>query len=70
MNWWNDLENISRLLRWLHERDLMDEDLGWILHFLEKPWHWTTEYEHMLAGTEMPEEMPEERGDDYEYAQG
>ena len=45
-SWLNDYENIHTLARFLaNEKGYSMDNL---LHFLEKPWHYTSEYEEMV----------------------
>lgn len=52
--WYLDSRNIARLVRYLEEHGdgfsaRRSEMLTEITDILEKPWHWTAEYEEMLA---------------------
>ena len=54
--WYNSLENLSRLLEWLDENDECEWSKTWLLSFLSKPCKWTPEWEEFLKST--PEWKP------------
>jgi hypothetical protein len=50
--WWEEPANIRDLILWLStSEDGLPSDprelLDWVLSLLEKPWHWSPEYEEL-----------------------
>jgi hypothetical protein len=45
MDWWTDPSEIAGLLRYLRDGDGID--VPECIDIVEKPWHWTKEYNEM-----------------------
>lgn len=46
-DWWDDRREIARLLSWLNTTGRLTPELA--VDVVDEPWHWTLEYDHMVA---------------------
>ena len=44
--WWESGDEVHRLAQWLDNLNAFTETRD-VIYFFEKPWKWTSEYEHM-----------------------
>jgi hypothetical protein len=53
--WCSDPVECGRFLRWMHEHDELGPiELETVWCVLEKPWHWTAEYDRMRNESRSP----------------
>lgn len=63
VEWWERHYNLSVLYGWLVDNDRLDWDSEAVVAFLDKPWHWTAEWEE--CRTDMAQRgTPVDRKDD------